>query len=137
MNHIDQAEKLLLMASKDLKAMDLMILPESIDDEIFGFHAQQAVEKSLKAWITAIGGTYGFSHDLRVLFLTLRELGCDIENFRHLIMLNPFAAQLRYEPLETVDEPLNRPALRKEVQELHVHVQSAVALMKSKTWTAQ
>ena len=47
MNHIDQAEKLLLMASKDMKAMDLMILPESIDDEIFGFHAQQAVEKLL------------------------------------------------------------------------------------------
>lgn len=136
MNHIDQAEKLLLMASKDMKAMDLMITPESIDDEIFGFHAQQAVEKSLKAWITAIGGAYGFIHDLRVLFLTLRELGCDIESFRHLIMLNPFAAQLRYEPLETVDEPLDRPALRKEVQELHAHVQSAVTLMKSKTWTA-
>jgi HEPN domain-containing protein len=133
MNHIDQAERLLLMASKDMKAMDLMITPESIDDEIFGFHAQQAVEKSLKAWITAIGGTYGFIHDLRVLFLTLRELGCEIEKFRHLIMLNPFAAQLRYEPLETVDEPLDRPVLRKEVQELHDHVQTAVALMKSKT----
>jgi len=137
MNHIDKAEKLLLMASKDMKAMDLMITPESIDDEIFGFHAQQAVEKSLKAWIAAIGGAYGFIHDLRVLFLTLRELGCDIEKFRHLIMLNPFAAQLRYEPLETVDEPLDRPALRKEVQKLHAHVQSAVTLMKSKTWTAQ
>jgi hypothetical protein len=52
MNQIDQAEQLLLMVSKDIKAMDLMITPESIDDEIFGFHAQQAVEKSLKAWIT-------------------------------------------------------------------------------------
>jgi hypothetical protein len=30
-----------------------MITPESIDDEIFGFHAQQAVEKSLKAWRNA------------------------------------------------------------------------------------
>jgi len=84
MNHIDQAEQLLLMASKDMKAMDLMIAPESIDDEIFGFHAQQAVEKSFKAWITLTGGTYGFIHDLRVLFLTLRELGCDVEKFRHL-----------------------------------------------------
>ena len=53
MNHIEQARQLLLMAAKDMKAMDLMINPESIDDEIFGFHAQQAVEKSLKAWITA------------------------------------------------------------------------------------
>ncbi len=53
MNQIDQAELLLLMALKDMKAMDLMITPESIDDEIFGFHAQQAVEKSLKAWRNA------------------------------------------------------------------------------------
>jgi HEPN domain-containing protein len=133
MKHIDQAEQLLLMASKDMKAMDLMIAPESIDDEIFGFHAQQAVEKSLKAWITVIGGTYGYIHDLRVLFLTLRELGCDIEKFRQLILLTPFAAQLRYEPLETVDEPLNRPEVRKEVQKLYDHVQAAVTLIKQKT----
>ena len=132
MNQIDQAEQLLLMASKDIKAMNLMISPESIDDEIFGFHAQQAVEKSLKAWITSIGGTYSFGHDLRVFLMILRELGCDIEKFRHLTLLIPFAAQLRYEPLETVDEPLDRPMLRKQIQELHDHVQSVVALMKLK-----
>jgi len=130
MNHIEQARQLQLMAAKDIKAMDLMMKPEDIDDEIFGFHAQQAVEKSLKAWITAIGGTYGFIHDLRVLFLTLRELGCDIKKFRHLTMLNPFAAQLRYEPLETVDEPLDRPTVRRQVQELHDHVKSAITSIK-------
>jgi HEPN domain-containing protein len=137
MNHIDQAEKLLLMAAKDIKALELMISPESIDDEIYGFHAQQAVEKALKAWITAIGGTYSFTHDLWVLLMTLRELGCDIERFKQLIMLNPFAAQLRYEPLETVDEPLDRPELQKEVQELYNHVQTAAGLMKSKSGTVQ
>jgi len=52
-------------------------------------------------------------------------------------MLNPFAAQLRYEPLETVDEPLERQELRKQVQELHDHVQAAVTLMKSRMRTAQ
>lgn len=137
MNHIDQAEKLLLMASKDMKALELMILPESIDDEIYGFHAQQAVEKALKAWIAVIGGSYSFNHDLWILLMTLRELGCDIEKYRHLIMLNPFAAHLRYESLETVDEPLDRPGLRKQLQELHGHVQSAVALIKSKNLPAQ
>lgn len=136
MNQIDQAEQLLLMASKDIKAMDLMISPESIDDEIFGFHAQQAVEKALKAWITSIGGTYSFGHDLRVFLMILRELGCDIEKFRNLTLLIPFAAQLRYEPLETVDEPLDRPALRKQIQELYDHVMTVVALMKQQSWTA-
>jgi HEPN domain-containing protein len=133
MNQIDQAEQLLLMASKDIKAMDLMMSPESIDDEIFGFHAQQAAEKSLKAWITAIGGTYSFGHDLRVFLMILRELGCDIEKFRNLTLLIPFAAQLRYEPLETVDELLDRPALRKQIQELYDHVMTVVALMKQKS----
>ena len=109
-----------------------MILPESIDDEIFGFHAQQAVEKSLKAWISAIGGSYGFVHDLRILFLTLRELGCSIDPFRHLISLNPFAAQLRYEPLETVDEPLDRPLLRAQVQGVYDHVHAVLALLEGK-----
>jgi hypothetical protein len=49
MNPIDHAKLLLLMASKDMKALDIMIMPESVDDGIFGFHAQQAVEKTLKA----------------------------------------------------------------------------------------
>jgi len=63
--------------------------------------------------------------------MTLRELGCDIQRFSHLIMLTPFAAQLRYEPLETVDAPLDRPALRKQTQELHDHVLSAITLIKA------
>lgn len=133
MNPIENAQQLLVMASKDMKAMDLMMLPESVDDEIFGFHAQQAVEKALKAWLTAIGGTYDYKHDLRILLLALRELGCDIERFRHLIMLNPFAAQLRYEPMETIDEPLDRPALRIQVQGLFDHVQTVLSLLESKS----
>ena len=132
MNPKEQARQLLQMAAKDIRALDLMILPESVDDEIFGFHAQQAVEKTLKAWISAIGGSYGFLHDLRVLFLNLRELGCDIERFRHLVKLNPFAAQLRYEQLEPADEPLDRPVLRKEVQEVYDHVQNVLTLLENR-----
>ena len=43
-------------------------------------------------------------------------------------MLNPFAAQLRYEPLETADEPLDRPDLRNQVRGLYDHVRVVVAL---------
>lgn len=132
MSPVDQARQLLQMAAKDIRALDLMIPPESVDDEIFGFHAQQAVEKTLKAWISAIGGSYGYFHDLRVLFLNLRELGCDIERFRHLVKLNPFAAQLRYEQLEFADEPIDRPALQKEVQEIYDHVQNVLTLLEKR-----
>jgi HEPN domain-containing protein len=45
--------QLLLSAEKDLKAIKNMTDPDLFADEIFGFHAQQAVEKILKAWCPA------------------------------------------------------------------------------------
>ena len=66
MNAIDQAHQMLVMASKDIKAMKSLLSPESADDEIFGFHAQQAVEKSLKAWIAVVGAPT----DLYMIFMS-------------------------------------------------------------------
>ena len=132
MNPIDHAKLLLLMASKDIKALDLMIMPESVDDEIFGFHAQQAVEKTLKAWISLTGGAYAKNHDLSMLLLTLQGLGCDIENLKDLISLNAFAAQFRYEALETDDEPLDRPDTRVRVQHAFDTVQAVLRLIESR-----
>jgi HEPN domain-containing protein len=132
MNPIDHAKLLLLMASKDMKALDIMIMPESVDDEIFGFHAQQAVEKTLKAWISLAGGAYAKSHDLSMLLLTLQALGCDIENFKDLILLNAFAAQFRYEALETDDEPLDRQEMRVRVQHAFDTVQVVLRLIESR-----
>lgn len=132
MNPIDHAKLLLLMASKDIKALNLMLMPESVDDEIFGFHAQQAVEKTLKAWISLAGGAYAKNHDLSMLLLTLQGLGCDIKNLKDLISLNAFAAQFRYETLETDDEPLDRQATRGRVQHAFDTVQAVLRLIESR-----
>ena len=126
MNAIDQALQMLVMASKDIKAMNSLLSPESADDEIFGFHAQQAVEKSLKAWIAVVGGNYGFVHDIHVLLLNLRELGCDISRFKGLLLLNVYAVRFRYEPLEISTNSLDRPEMLGKVVELYEHVQLAV-----------
>ncbi len=126
MNAIDQARLMLVMASKDIKAMNSLLSPESADDEIFGFHAQQAVEKSLKAWIVAAGGSYGFIHDIHALLLNLRELGCDINLFKSLLMLNVYAVRLRYEPLDMPTNTLDRHELLNKVAGLYTHVQRAV-----------
>ncbi|MBI2976864.1 MAG: HEPN domain-containing protein, partial [Chloroflexi bacterium] len=40
----------------------------AIADEIIGFHAQQAIEKTLKAVLTRAGAEYEFTHDLVTLF---------------------------------------------------------------------
>lgn len=89
MSATENARLLLVMAAKDIRAMEALTDPQLVDDEIFGFHAQQAVEKSLKAWIAVAGGTFGRIHDLSQLFGLLEDLGCEICRFEELDMLNP------------------------------------------------
>lgn len=131
MSAIDHARTLHRMAGKDLKALKAMTNADAFDDEIFGFHAQQAVEKSLKAWIAALGGTFGFTHDLRMLLLTLRDLGCEIEPLRALIRLNVYAVQFRYEPVESFSGDIDRPALIARVEALHDQVDKVLETLEA------
>lgn len=48
---------------------------------------------------------------------------------RRIILFGSYA-QLRYEPLETVDVPLDRQALRAEVQEVYDHVKAVLTLVE-------
>ena len=45
------AQKMFNLALKDFKALQNMTDEVLFDIEIFGFHAQQTVEKLLKAWV--------------------------------------------------------------------------------------
>ena len=85
--------------------------PGVFADEVFGFHAQQAIEKTLKAWIALLGQEYPFVHDVDALLNKLDKLGCDVSSLRGLVELNAFAVQFRYEAFESQDEPLDRPAV--------------------------
>jgi HEPN domain-containing protein len=101
---------------------------DTFSDEIFEFHAQQSVEKNLKAWITLLGGTFAFTHDLRMLLLTLRDLGSDIEPLKPLIELNVFAVQFRYEPMETLTGRINRGEMLAMVEAVHRIVEKVIQL---------
>jgi len=81
MSDIKQAHAMLAMAHRDLKALGGMHDSEVFADEIFGFHVQQAVEKSLKAWMCAIGIAYPFSHQINRLLVLLRDSGVDVEAY--------------------------------------------------------
>jgi HEPN domain-containing protein len=85
--------------------------PNTFADEVFGFHAHQAVEKTLKAWIALLGEGYPFVHDLDLLLNRVEKLGCDVNALRSLVELNAFAVQFRYEAFESPDEPLDRPSI--------------------------
>ncbi len=79
-------------------------------DEVIGFHAQQAVEKLLKAVLTSRAIPYPFTHDLVELIDLLRSSGFELaETLEDVQGLNPFAATLRYDdaPAEP-DQPFDR-----------------------------
>lgn len=132
MNAIDDAEMLLLMAAKDIKAMKSLLDPDSADDEIFGFYAQQATEKALKAWIVLSGGTYGRTHSLVRLFAMLEDLGIDVKRFTELEELAPFAVELRYEAWETPEPSLDRASILSQVSLLYSHVKTSLETAQAK-----
>jgi HEPN domain-containing protein len=64
-----EAEAVVLVrkAEDDAKAMQLLASNQEISDEIIGFHAQQAVEKWLKAVLGSRGVEFEYTHDLHRL----------------------------------------------------------------------
>jgi HEPN domain-containing protein len=97
-------------AADDAKAMQLLARNQEISDEIIGFHAQQAVEKWLKAVLGSREVEFEYTHDLHRLIAEARaavgEFPFDIPE---VVALTEHAVPLRYdEILDT--EPLNREA---------------------------
>ena len=109
MSDRDHALALLDMARDDLNALEGMQHPslfgkQFFSDEIFGFHCQQAIEKSLKTWLSLRGIHYPHTHDLMALLQILEDNGESIATLSDLVDLNPFAVQYRYETPAAEDD---------------------------------
>lgn len=124
---LDDAERLLRRARADLKALCHMGDQDGFDDNIYGFHAQQAAEKSLKAWLACLGYAYPLRHDLGELLAVLAAAGQDIATLWPLTDLTPFAVQLRYDEYET-EPPLDRQSLEADIAALVAHVERLVQM---------
>lgn len=114
----DLSRELLNTAMSDLKALGNMRDPEAFDDRVFGFHAQQAVEKALKAWLNAVQGTHPFTHDLSLLLHALEKHGANVESCWDFLDLSGYAVQFRYETLPEGEEPLDRGDLVRDISAL-------------------
>ena len=126
MNDIEQVNALLLMASKDLRALEGMVRdPEAFADEIFGFHAQQAVEKVLKAWLASKGEVYPLTHNLATLAGRLEAIGEDVDSLENLIELTSFSVTFRYGPVGE-EEPLDRKSILDGVRQIVGRVRSSL-----------
>lgn len=115
-----KAEGLVLArkAEDDAKAMQLLAPNPEISDEIIGFHAQQAVEKWLKAVLGSRGVEFEYTHDLhRLIAEVMATVGEFPFDTAEVVALTEHAVPLRYdEILDT--EPLDRDATVALVEEV-------------------
>lgn len=128
MSDQEHAENILEAARRDLRALRAMDDAVAFSDEIVGFHAHQAVEKALKAWLACLGVVFPKTHDLQRLLDLLREKGIPTEAMETFVDLNAFAVQYRYETLYDNEEPVDRLALTERIESL-IH-QVAVAMQR-------
>ena len=118
MSDLKQARVLLMSAERDISALRGMADVAVFADEIFGFHAQQAAEKLLKAWLALLGETYPTTHDLARLLAILRERDVEATRFNELVEYTPFAVQFRYVPGDLSARPLDRDTAIERVEAL-------------------
>lgn len=112
------AKVLARKAEGDAKAMRRLAPDPEIDDEAVGFHAQQAIEKWLKAVMALQGLEEARIHDLGRLLEILGEAGVDSPpGADWLDDLSIYAVPLRYADLLDA-EPLDRDAVLALVDEI-------------------
>lgn len=103
----ETAVSLLARACDDAAAVRAIIDVAGVTDAILGFHAQQAVEKSIKAVLASHDQTFPFTHDLEGLIERCGEAGIEVpgELDRMAGLLTPYAVRHRYggEPPALVD----------------------------------
>ena len=100
------ARMLLGAAERDL--LTLRNMTAGAPDESYGFHVQQAAEKSLKAWLALLGETYPLTHNLETLVNLLAGRDADVEAHRELTVYTPYAVEFRYGGLDSSAEPIER-----------------------------
>lgn len=125
MSDLEHGRELLEMARADLNALKGMLDSDSLyfSDEIFGFHAQQAAEKSMKARLAVLGIEYPKRHDLMVFINLLESVGEDVVGLSDLVDLNPFGVQYRYESLPDDDDYLDRVEILGKIEQLFSRIE--------------
>jgi HEPN domain-containing protein len=95
---LEEAHRLLRLALRNRGTFDLLLPLEQASMASIGFHAQQAVEKALKAVCTLKSIEVRRTHDLATLAQALLDDGAVLplsaDEFR---TLNPFAVEYRYD----------------------------------------
>ena len=94
----DLARRFLDVADRDIRTIRLLAAVPTSDDEAVGFHAQQSIEKCLKAVLSVNEIAFRKTHDLVELADLLLDHNKHLPpNVELLDTLNPYAVMLRVE----------------------------------------
>lgn len=117
MREPDLADLGRLLASKarsDEVVLEKLLQDHEVPDDVLGFHAQQAIEKLLKAALAAAGVPPPRVHDLARLVALADEAGlAPPPAAREARRLGPWAVEFRYD--DSLGEPLDREWARSTV----------------------
>ena len=123
----DRVNEWLSKAQDDLQAAALLLTFEVYPRSIVAFHCQQAVEKSLKAFLTSQDIPFLYRHDLGYLLDLCLEIDATfIELEAHIVGLTPYAVEVRY----PADLPLN--PTKAQIQQFYRQAQSVYAFIQTK-----
>jgi len=96
----EQALLFLAKAREDEILLEEVRQSPRVSDAVFGFHAQQAAEKLLKALLSELGVAFPRTQDLRFFIELLGQAGRPVPpELAELDRLTPFATLYRYEHL--------------------------------------
>jgi HEPN domain-containing protein len=99
--HLEEAWRALQLADRDITAFHILSQEPEAHLSIVCFHAQQAVEKSLKAVLFSRRIEFRRIHDLTELTQLLRKHGIETPVADDLLArLNPFAVTFRYDDMD-------------------------------------
>lgn len=109
----------MVLARQDLDLAGAgMLLKSSVPWALIAFHAQQAAEKSLKAYLTLVGVDFPYTHDIQRLLDFCRDSTDWMEVLKHAPELNRYAVAARYpdsRPVVTKAKALEAIKLAEEV----------------------
>ena len=124
MSDVEHARMLIRKANADLKALKGMVNADTFEDEIFGFHAQQAAEKSLKALLSRNDIVFPKIHDIEepVGLLEVKAMPLP-RKFAWISDLTDFAVQFRYDSYEDTYPGLDRNGMISGLTDLLKYVE--------------
>ena len=93
----DFARQLLVAARRDLTVWRKLAGDAEVHDAVLGFHAQQAIEKCLKAVLARAGVVFRRTHDIAELLDAIEDAALPAPpHADRLDELNPYAVEARY-----------------------------------------